>query len=77
MKTRLADSPDDAEMLQLIADTRTTSFSYANSLTFKNILSDLESSSQGVASYFEKQTKIANKMLEKLVKNYEKLKENG
>ena len=77
MKTRLADSPDDAEMLQLIADTRTTSFSYANSLTFKNILSDLESSSQGVASYFEKQTKIANKMLEKLVGNYEKLKENG
>ncbi|MBR0127854.1 MAG: hypothetical protein IJL99_06275 [Firmicutes bacterium] len=41
MKSRLADAPDDAEMLQIIADTRTTSFSFAYELPYKNILGDL------------------------------------
>lgn len=77
MKSRLADSPDDAEMLQLIADTRTTSFSYANDLTFKNILSDLGNNDKGVASYYEKSSKAANKLLEKLVSSYESLKDGN
>lgn len=74
MKARLADSPDDAEMLQIIADTRTTSFSYANDLTFKNILSDLGNNDKGVASYYEKNSKVATKLLDKLVKSYADLK---
>ena len=75
MKSRLADSPDDAEMLQIIADTRTTSFSYANDLTFKNILNDLAENETGVASYYQKGSKLAQKMLDRLVASYEKLKD--
>ncbi|MBR4205160.1 MAG: hypothetical protein IKQ92_06760 [Clostridia bacterium] len=74
MKSRLADAPDDAEMLQIIADTRTTSFSFAYDLEFSNILGDLGKSSEGVGSYFQKSSKLATKKLEQLVKAFQRIK---
>lgn len=71
IKGRLADTPDDAEMLQIIADTRTLSFAYCYGLTFNNILGDLATSKSEVASYLEKSQKLATKSLEKLVSKYE------
>ena len=71
MKRRMADSPDDAEMLQLIADTRTTSFAYAFDLTFKNILADVGDVS-GVSSYLAKSQKIAERQIANMVKSIQK-----
>ena len=73
MKRRMADSPDDAEMLQIIADTRMTSFAYAYDLPFKNILGDLGASGTGVGSYYEKQQRSAVKLLDKMLANFEKI----
>lgn len=77
MKSRLADAPDDAEMLQLIADTRMSSFGWAYELQFRNILGDIGNSTTGVASYYQRNQKAAEKNLEKLVKAFEKIKENA
>ena len=74
MKSRLADAPDDAEMLQIIADTRTTSFSFAYDLAFRNILGDLGTGSEGVASYYQKNSRIATKTLERLIKEFRDIK---
>ncbi len=74
MKARLADAPDDAEMLQIIADTRTTSFSFAYELPYRNILGDLGTSSEGVGSYYQKNVKVAEKNLERLITAFEKIK---
>lgn len=75
MKSRTADSPDDAEMLQLIADTRTISFAHAYGLKFARILSDIGSSSQEAASYVQSNQKVAKKTLEKLIASVEKIEE--
>lgn len=74
MKSRLADAPDDAEMLQIIADTRTTSFSFAYELPYRNILGDLGTNSEGVGSYYQKSAKVAEKKLEKLIQEFRKIK---
>lgn len=74
MKNRVADSPDDAEMLQLIADTRTISFAYSYGMTFNNILKDLTSSNTEVASYHKSNQKAAEKALAKLVAQFEEMK---
>ena len=74
MKSRLADAPDDAEMLQIIADTRTTSFSFAYDLPFQNILKDLGTSSDGIGSYYQKSSRIASKQLDKLIREFQKIK---
>ena len=74
LKAKLADSPDDSEMVQIIIDTRTISFAYSyNKMQFCNYINDLVSngSSTGVASYYAKAQKLANKTLEKLVKAFE------
>ena len=71
VKTRLADSPDDAEMLQIIADTRTIGFAYFYSMPFNNIISDLKSGKKELASYIEKGTKSATKNLDKLITAFE------
>lgn len=76
MKSRLSDSPDDAEMLQLIADTRTTSFSFAYGLQYNNILGDLKSNDTGVSSYYQSKLKAADRLLEKTLADFEKIKEN-
>ncbi len=67
MKARAADSADDAEMLQLIADTRTIAFSFTYNLQMNNILSDLGSSNKEVASYIKGQSKVTSKMLDNLL----------
>ena len=74
MKRRMADAPDDAEMLGIIADTRMTSFAYAYDLPFKNILGDLGTSGTGVGSYYEKQQRSAVKLLAKMLESFEKIK---
>lgn len=74
MKSRLADAPDDAEMLQIIADTRTTSFSFAYDLPYQNILGDLAANADGVGSYFQKNSRMADKSLERLIKAFNKIK---
>lgn len=70
MKSRTADSPDDAEMLQLIADTRTISFAYTYGLTYNEYLGDLLNSNAELASYYQSNLKVANKTLEKLTKSF-------
>lgn len=74
MKDRLAEMPDDAEMLQLIADTRTTSFSFAYELPFRNILGDLINNDTGVSSYYEKYGERAQKQLDKLIDTFNEIK---
>lgn len=72
MKSRTAETPDDAEMLQLIADTRTISFAHAYGLKFARILDDIGENSTAVASYFKTSQKVAAKELDKIVKTFEK-----
>jgi hypothetical protein len=61
-------------MLQIIADTRTTSFSFAYELPYRNILGDLGTNSEGVGSYYQKSAKVAEKKLEKLIQEFRKIK---
>ena len=70
MKARIADAPDDAEMLQLIADTRTIGFAYAYELPGGNFVGDLIENSVGTASMLQKIEKQANKSLEKLLASF-------
>ena len=71
MKARIADEPDDAEMLQLLADTRTIGFAYAYELPGNNLIEDMiNNRSMGVASYLQKITKNAGKQLDKLLANF-------
>ncbi|MBE6726473.1 MAG: hypothetical protein E7576_14980 [Ruminococcaceae bacterium] len=68
LKSRLADEPDDAEMLGLIADNRTISFAYSfNKLPFNNIISDCVFSNAEVASYLKRSEKVAQKALAKII----------
>lgn len=71
MKSRTADSPEDAEMLQLIADTRTIGTAYAYGLTFNNIISDVVGTNNEISSYMTKQEKAASKLLDKLLITFE------
>ena len=73
IKARTADAPDDTEMLTIISDTRTISFSYTYQLTYNNIVSGCVESNSEVASYFKKNEKVAAKSLEKLVEKYENM----
>lgn len=74
MKNRTADSPDDAEMLQLIADTRKISFAFSYSMALNNVIGDLINSGNEVASYYASQEKSAQKTLEKLIQSFEEMK---
>lgn len=71
MKSRTADSPDDAEMLQIIADTRTISFGYSYKMSLNNILGDIGTTNREVASYLKSAQKMAQKNLDKLIETYE------
>ena len=70
LKSRLADEPDDAEMLQLIADTRTIGFAYAFQLIGNDFLENMYSNSVGVASFLKKLEQKAEKGLAKLLDSY-------
>jgi len=72
IKARTADAPDDTEMLTIISETRTISFSYTYQLTYNNILNDLGNNGE-VASYVKKNEKAAVKTLEKMIEKYEKM----
>ena len=71
LKSRAADSADDTEMLQIIADTRTIGFAYGYGLQINNILGDILDNGQGAASYFKSKEKIAEKALNKMISNFE------
>ncbi len=73
LKSRAADAPDDAEMLQLISDTRTIGFAYGYDLLMNNILGDILESTQEVASYYKSKEKAAGKSLEKMIANFEEM----
>lgn len=73
LKARIADAPDDSEMLQIISDTRTLGFAYAYNLTFNNIINDCVIGNNQVASYFQRSEKAADKTLQKLIKSFEKM----
>ncbi len=75
MKARAADSADDAEMLQLIADTRTIAFSFSYDLQMQNILSDLGTSTKEVASYIQSKSKVTAKALEKFLETMNELED--
>ena len=71
LKSRAADSADDTEMLQIIADTRTIGFAYGYGLQMNNILGDILEGGQGAASYFKSKEKVAEKALNKMISNFE------
>ena len=70
LKSRLADNPDDAEMLQLIADSRTIAFAFAMKLTYDNLIKDVVLTNTETASYLQKSAKLAEKTLEGVVSGY-------
>lgn len=70
LKARIADSPDDAEMMQIIADTRAISFAFTYNLFFQNIVNDCVYSNVGPASYFKRGEKVAGSVLNKLVEKF-------
>lgn len=70
MKSRIADSPDDAEMLQIIADTRTICFSMQYGLEFFDVMRQLILSKDEVASFYQSHAKVAQKKLELLVDSF-------
>lgn len=73
LKARAADAPDDTEMLQIIADTRTIGFAYGYGLQMNNILGDILSGNQEAASYFKSKEKAATKALEKMIAQFEEM----
>ncbi|MCR5683687.1 MAG: hypothetical protein K6G29_14675 [Clostridiales bacterium] len=73
IKARTADAPDDTEMLTIIANTRTISFSYTYQLTYNNIVNGCVENNSEVASYFKKNEKVATKTLDRLIDAYSKM----
>lgn len=70
LKARIADSPDDAEMMQIIADTRAISFAFTYNLQFQNLVDDCVLGSYQPASYFKRAEKVADNILNKLVQKF-------
>lgn len=76
MKSRTADTADDAEMLQLIADTRILPYARSYELRFGALIKDIFKTNKSVASYYEAQKNNAEKTLEKVIAAYEDMKNN-
>jgi len=70
MKVRLAETESDAQMLQLIADTRTLGFAYAYSLTFRNLVADTIQGNQPFSSYYASNETVAEASLDKLLEDF-------
>ncbi len=71
LKSRLADEPDDAEMLSIIADNRTISFAYSfGKLTYNNLIADCVFASFETASYLKRSERMASKTLEKTLAKF-------
>ena len=73
LKARISDSPDDAEMIQIIADTRALSFAYTFNMPFKNIIADCVLGSANVASYCAASERAARKTLERLLQKFDEI----
>ena len=71
MKARIADSPDDAEMLQIIADGRTISFAMQYGLEYFNTLKELIVGRKEVASYYQGKAEAAQNKLDTLIKSFD------
>ena len=71
MKARIADSPDDAEMLQIIADGRTISFAMQYGLEFYNTLKELIVGRKEVASYYQGKAEAAQNKLDTLIESFD------
>ncbi|MBQ5389905.1 MAG: hypothetical protein IIU58_03260, partial [Clostridia bacterium] len=76
MKSRTADTADDAEMLQLIADTRILPYARSYDLRFGALIKDIFKTNKSVASYYEAQKNGAEKTLNKVIAAYEDMKNN-
>ena len=76
MKSRTADTEEDAEMLQLIADTRILPYARSYDLRFGALYQDLFNKNKNVASYYEAQKNNAEKTLNKVIAAYEDMKNN-
>lgn len=63
MQARVADQPDDAEMLQIIRDTRTIGLAYAYEMNMNNIFGDLGANGN-VSSYIARYQKMGAKYLD-------------
>ena len=70
LKSRAADSADDSEMLQLIADSRTIAFAHCFEMMMSNIFGDIGTSGQGSSSYFASREKPVSKLINNLVNSY-------
>ena len=70
LKARIADSPDDSEMMQIIADTRAISFAFTYNLSFQNVITDCVIYNVGPASYFKRNEKVAGSIINKLVDKF-------
>ncbi len=71
MKARIADSPDDAEMLQIIADGRTISFAMQYGLEYYNTLKELIAGRKEVASYYQGKAEAAQGKLDTLIASFD------
>ena len=71
MKARIADSPDDAEMLQIIADGRTISFAMQYGLEYYNTLKELIVGRKEVASYYQGLAEAAQNKLDTLIESFD------
>ena len=71
MKARIADSPDDAEMLQIIADGRTISFAMQYGLEYYNTLKELIVGNKEVASYYQGKAEAAQNKLDTLIESFD------
>ena len=71
MKARIADSPDDAEMLQIIADGRTISFAMQYGLEYYNTLKELIVGRKEVASYYQGKAEGAQSKLDTLIESFD------
>lgn len=70
---KLADAPEDAEMLDIIQRTRTIGFAYAFSLPFRNLVGDVLNGSTEFSSYYAKNEKSAMKSVQKIYDAYDLL----
>lgn len=70
MKSRIADEPDDAEMLQLIRDTRTIGLAFAYNLHCNNIYELVTENGGNVASTLARYQKLGQKGVDIFLKSF-------
>ncbi len=70
MKARIADQPDDSEMLQLIRDTRALGFAFAYDMDLGDIFKHI-GKNQNAASYLARYQKAGTRMLDRFLEKFE------